>query len=182
MRDLHFMVTRGGLISPVRAVTDAKSVAQSLGFICRFAGNGAFYSVLVHSILVCMLAPKEARLHALVHDASEIAVSDVPSPMKTDSFRAQERTIQARILEALGVPAPTPRIAKLVHKADHEALLGEIRIISPALSKYVKQRSRRAENLVRKLVKTYPPSDTISNRSRAVKKFVQLFDELKKAS
>ena len=182
MKDLHFMVTRGGIVSPLRAHTDPRSVAQALGKIVRFAGNGLFYTVLIHSLVVSDLVKlEEARLCALLHDASEIAVSDVPSPFKTDQFRTTERQIQLRILEALEVPAPSPKVLRAVHQADQEALHGEVWTVAPKeLRKHVRKRNKRAERLVKQYMRRFPPSDNIRG-GRIVTEFVKRYERLRAA-
>ena len=63
---------------------DIRTVALTLGRICRFAGNcKTFWPVLIHSLVVADLAPEAVAIHALLHDAAEIYIGDVPSPFKS---------------------------------------------------------------------------------------------------
>lgn len=63
-------------------------IARGLSRAPRYAGQTERpYSVLQHSLLVAHLVPAEHRLHALLHDAPEAYLCDVPSPAK-DSMRA----------------------------------------------------------------------------------------------
>ncbi len=64
---------------------DIRDIAHSLSHICRFNGHtNLFYSVAAHSIFVAERMPGSARekLSALLHDAAEAYVCDVPSPLK----------------------------------------------------------------------------------------------------
>lgn len=63
-------------------------IARGLSRAPRYAGQtDRPYSVLQHSLLVAHLVPSEHRLHALLHDAPEAYLCDVPSPAK-EAMRA----------------------------------------------------------------------------------------------
>lgn len=81
---------------------DPSAVAHCLSNICRF--NGAtthFYSVAQHCLYVSMLVPARLQLPALLHDAAEAYITDLPSPIKhhphMEWYRAIEHRIQAAI-------------------------------------------------------------------------------------
>lgn len=58
-------------------------IARGLSRAPRYAGQtDKHYTVLQHSLLVAHLVPATDRLHALLHDAPEAYLCDVPSPAK----------------------------------------------------------------------------------------------------
>ncbi|HET6558087.1 MAG TPA: hypothetical protein VFG54_12280 [Prolixibacteraceae bacterium] len=60
-----------------------EDIAHSLANQCRFAGHlPVFYSVAQHSVKASVRANKAHKLQALLHDASEAYLLDIPSPIK----------------------------------------------------------------------------------------------------
>ncbi|MEG9764240.1 HD family hydrolase [Enterobacter hormaechei] len=97
-----------------------EDIATALSHICRFAGHlPEFYSVAQHSVLVSQLVPAEFVLEALLHDAAEAYVQDIPAPLKRilPDYRRVEAYVDGVIREKFGLPAlqhPTVKYADLV--------------------------------------------------------------------
>ena len=85
----HWIGTYSGkkfhYLSPHEDEIDIRDIAHALALTCRFGGHvKEFYSVAEHSIRVAEIVPKEFRVNALLHDAHEAYLHDVPRPIKQD--------------------------------------------------------------------------------------------------
>lgn len=88
-----------------------EDIAHGLANLGRFAGQGEdFYSVARHSVHVSREVEArggsvEAQRYALVHDAAEAYLSDVPGPVKKSlpGYKHAERRLDAAIVDALGL-------------------------------------------------------------------------------
>lgn len=86
---------------------DPYDIAHALACINRYQGHAPIpYSVAQHSVLACRLAPKGHELAALLHDAHEAYVGDVPRPMKSvlPDYRALEERVAAIVRRRFRVP------------------------------------------------------------------------------
>lgn len=65
---------------------DIEDIAHALAHTCRFNGHTRrFYSVAEHSLYVyaaCEMESIQTKLYALLHDAGEAYLPDIPSPIK----------------------------------------------------------------------------------------------------
>lgn len=58
-------------------------IARSLANTCRYNGQClTYYSVAEHSVLISRMVPDDLALAALLHDASEVYVGDMPPMLK----------------------------------------------------------------------------------------------------
>lgn len=108
------------LLNPDPDQFTIEDIANNLSKICRFNGQlRDWYSVAEHSIHVAELVPKEFKLQALLHDASEGYICDIPTPLKRilgDAYSDIEQRIQGAIAVKFGVPLIS--LAPCVKQAD----------------------------------------------------------------
>lgn len=108
---------------------DVADIAHALSNICRFGGHvKKFLSVAEHCIMVSHLVPREDRLVALLHDATEAYVGDMVRPLKQGfpDYRAVERRIWKCIADKFNVPVKMPDTVK---RADNIALVTEAKAL-----------------------------------------------------
>jgi len=77
-----------------------EDIAHALSNTARFAGHlPRMYSVAQHSVWVAARVPAEHRLAALLHDASEAYIGDMPSPFK--KMMPEYKEIEERLMQAI---------------------------------------------------------------------------------
>ena len=131
------IMTRSGVdIDPFNSdgvVFNIEDIAHALSNICRFGGHSiSFYSVAQHSYRCSLLVSDEYALQALMHDATEAFITDVPTPIKrrlfAESNRGQndietlnekEDRLMENIFKQYNIPFP---LNKEVKKADSTML------------------------------------------------------------
>lgn len=100
-------------------------IAHALSMQCRFAGHCIrFYSVAEHCVHLARAVSPENALWALLHDASEAYLVDVPKPVKpylAGYVEAEERLMRD-IAERFGLP---PSVPDEVKDADRRILTDE---------------------------------------------------------
>jgi hypothetical protein len=120
-------------LSPRAADVDIRDIAHQLSLQVRWSGaTREGYSIAQHSFHVAQLVAPEYRLWALLHDASEAYLQDIPSPLKKTAtfapYRAAEALLQVVIYQAFGLMGATPAE---VHEADRLMLVAEARDLLP---------------------------------------------------
>jgi hypothetical protein len=120
-----------------------EDIAHALANMCRFSGHvREFYSVAVHSLHVCDAVGErtekedpgcnrhELTLAALLHDASEAYLVDVPRPIKRlpelAGYREIEARVEAAINQRFGI-APEIAAHPWIKEADLAVLAAEAR-------------------------------------------------------
>lgn len=111
-----------------------EDIAHALSNLCRFGGHAKrFYSVAQHSVLVADIVKAkggtvEEELWALLHDATEAYMVDVPTPVKAilSGYKEKELEVQHAIQKALELPAlKNNTLPHIIKEADGIALITE---------------------------------------------------------
>jgi hypothetical protein len=116
---------------------DIADIARALGNLCRFGGHSrVFYSVAQHSVIVSELVEQrggdvEDVFAALMHDAAEAYLGDMPHPIKHRSelgaaFKVAEAHLEQAIRARFGIKDGVPEIKQ----ADRALLATERRVFS----------------------------------------------------
>lgn len=115
--------------SPRSDEIDPVDIAHALSLLCRFAGHvDRFYSVAEHCVLMSQVVAPENALAALLHDATEAYVVDVPRPLKRyiADYRAIEDAVWTVIAIRFGLELALPDDVKA---ADNRILVNERRTL-----------------------------------------------------
>lgn len=94
-----------------------EDIAHALAEQPRFGGHLQFkYSVAMHSLRCCELAPHGYKLTALLHDSPEFAINDLASPIKKeiDRYNEIEHGLMTVIAIKFGLSYPFPDIIKQI--------------------------------------------------------------------
>lgn len=100
-------------------------IAHSLAMQCRYAGHCLrYYSVAEHSVLMARYVAPEHKLAALLHDATEAYLVDVPRPIKASllGYKDMERDVWGAVASRFSLPDDLPAE---VHDADTRILIDE---------------------------------------------------------
>lgn len=75
-------------------------IAHALSQQCRFGGHlPEYYSVAQHSVIISYIVPDHLKMAALLHDAAEAYVLDIPRPIKVNLPGYKE--MEERILKLI---------------------------------------------------------------------------------
>ena len=103
---------------------DAGDIARALANVCRFGGHTrAFYSVAQHSVIVSRIVEERGgdaadAFAALMHDATEAYLGDMPHPIKHRSalgaaFREAEKELERAIQARFRIKPDVPEIKRV---------------------------------------------------------------------
>jgi uncharacterized protein len=104
---------------------DIIDIAHALSMNCRFNGHvNHFYSVAQHCFIASFFCPD--HLWALMHDAAEAYLTDIPRPIKPSltNYQEIEDTLLQTIAVRFGLPWPVPESIKEI---DNRMLVTERR-------------------------------------------------------
>jgi len=123
-------------LDPYPSEIDIKDIAHSLSMQCRFNGHcRSFYSVAQHSVLVSEQVSEKNALWALLHDATEAYVADVPRPLKPflTNYQEIEKGVMRAICDRYDLDYEMP---DEVHVADSALLADEARCLMANTDKW----------------------------------------------
>jgi hypothetical protein len=95
-------------------------IAHALAMKCRYGGHcSEFYSLAEHSVLMSQKASPENALWALLHDAGEAYLADVPRPVKPNlpGWKTLEADVMAAVCTKFGLPLAEPAEVKALDTA-----------------------------------------------------------------
>lgn len=106
-------------------------IATALSRECRYAGHAShFYSVAQHAVLCSRIVSPEFAIEALLHDAAEAYVKDIPTPLKR--MLPDYKVIEERFDLAIRVHFGLPEVPSHgIKEADNILLATEIRDLFP---------------------------------------------------
>lgn len=122
--------TKIDFLNPNPASINIKDIALGLSRQPRYSGQGKFfYSVAQHSVYAAALVKNPTtRIYALLHDAHEAYMGDIPGPLKSllgNNLLEIEVKLQHAIYVALDIEQPSVEELLEVHKVDRGLLMPE---------------------------------------------------------
>lgn len=115
-------------------VIDIRDIAHHLALENRYCGAAKWpYSVAQHSVLLSRAAPERYMLEALLHDAGEYIMRDLPKPVK-DSIDTGEHTRLEKewtkvVMKRFAVQ-PTIKSTRIIKWLDTRIVLDETAVLS----------------------------------------------------
>ncbi|MFZ4569712.1 MAG: phosphohydrolase [Bacteroidales bacterium] len=103
------------VFEPTLEMIDIEDIAHALSNLCRFGGHlPEFYSVAQHSVLCSDIITTRNKLAALMHDASEAYLIDVPRPIKhrLTNYKEIEDKLMILIAQKFGFLYPLHHTVK----------------------------------------------------------------------
>lgn len=113
-------------LDPYPEEINIDDIAHALSMLCRYGGHcERFYSVAEHCVIMSNLVPERHAKWALLHDASEAYLVDMPRPIKRHmpEYTAIEERLQKVVAKKFGIPDEIPAE---VHWFDHNIIFDEI--------------------------------------------------------
>lgn len=98
-------------LRPEDSIYEITDIAHGLSNICRFGGHcNEFYSVAQHCVMASQFVKGSHCYDALMHDAAEAFIGDIPSPLKMllPDYKKIEKKIEADIFKRFNVNFPLP--------------------------------------------------------------------------
>jgi hypothetical protein len=136
----------------------------------------------MHSLVVAYLVPETIAIHALLHDAAEIYIGDIPSPIKSFLISEFEESGLKSIYAQLCLPFPSSEAKNIVKVADVRSCIAEVWTVGPESPRVLpefQKRDRFAESMITQMLDIYDYSSVLDADGKYVNLFVDLFHRLK---
>lgn len=105
------------VFEPTLEMIHIEDIAHALSNQCRFGGHlPNFFSVAQHSVECSKMVDEDIALDALLHDASEAYLLDIPSPVKVklSNYKKIEDDLMKLIAKKFGFQYPLhPQVKKI---------------------------------------------------------------------
>lgn len=168
--------------APERTSIDEGDIAHGLSTAVRFGRQASEpYSVAQHLVHACDLVQRvdaQSALHALMHDAGEYVLGDLPTPYKSKPeyrwYEPLERRWMARIYTALALPGYTSEMRREVAEVDALLVSAEALRFMPANPYW----TARANKIVAKLGRPLPVIGSAWSPKVAARKWLERFHSL----
>ena len=168
--------TYSGKIAFPSGAPSLLDIAISLSREGRFAGAGRrFFSVALHTFVVCDLLPEELQFDGLLHDSPEVITGDTPKPAKTAEIEMFEEELLRSNYAEHGVTFPNSNVRALVKEADRKAFRGEIYTTGNVALQEFYPPCPEAEELIFKYVKEYTYEDMLEASGLVPMQFMKRF-------
>jgi len=134
MASVNFYTLKGynfDLLNPDENMIDIEEIAHCLAYQCRYNGHipgGKFLSIAEHCVMVCERIQSNVEygavnipLIALLHDAAEVYIGDIISPLKKiiPEIKEIEKGIEAVVHKKFGLEV-SARVRQVVKDADNK--------------------------------------------------------------
>lgn len=133
-KHFHFM-------SPSEDEVCIEDIAQALSNLCRFSGHvKEFYSVAEHSIILAdyvmdKYGNADMALTALLHDASEAYIVDVPRPIKP--YLTNYQDIEGGISKVINNVFKVHPMCDVIKDLDHNIVCDEAKVLFKSVPDWV---------------------------------------------
>lgn len=124
-------------MTPDPASITIEDIAHGLAQVCRFSGQTrTHWSVAQHSICVASLVSPALARHALLHDAAEAYLQDIPAPIKPliPQYASIESSMMQAIYEAFGLRPLRAHEKQAIKHADRQTCHAELLHLFPPLT------------------------------------------------
>lgn len=174
------LYTYSGKVAYPGGAPSLLDMAISLSREGRFAGAGRrFFSVALHTFVVCDLLPEKFQFDGLMHDTPETITGDTPKPAKTLEIEEFEEELLRVNYHEFGITFPDTQIRKEVKCADRMAMSGEVFTVGNVALQEFYVPYPDAEELIFKYVKEYTYEDMLEASGRVPMEFMRRFRQYK---